>query len=93
MNSDDLTKEQAKALSTALYPGVNFLVRLKGRMQKAGFPQSDKLYQLVVAAYDASWLLSHELHYMSCDGVYGTPKVPKPEANATKKPVSDESSR
>jgi hypothetical protein len=29
MNSDDLTKEQAKALSTALFPGVNFLVRLK----------------------------------------------------------------
>jgi hypothetical protein len=80
MNSDDLTKEQAAALKTALFPGINFLVRLKSRMQKAGFPQTDKLFELVCAAYDASWLLSHELHYMSCDGVYRVPKQKKPEA-------------
>jgi hypothetical protein len=79
MNSDDLTKEQAAALKTALFPGINFLVRLKTRMQKAGFKDTDKLYELVCAAYDASWLLSHELHYMSCDGVYRTPKPPKPK--------------
>ena len=80
MNSDDLTKEQAKAVSTALFPGINFLVRLKTRMQKAGFRDTDKLYELVCAAYEASWLLSHELHYMSCDGVYRVPKQNKPTA-------------
>ena len=42
-------------------------------MQKAGFPDTDKLYELVGAAYDASWLLSHERHYRSCDGVSGRP--------------------
>ncbi len=43
-------------------------------MQKAGFPQNDKLYELVAAAYEASWRLSHKLHYCSCDGVYRVPK-------------------
>ena len=74
MNSDDLTNEQATAINTALFPGVNFLVRLKTRMEKAGFPQNDKLYELVAAAYEASWRLSHELHYRSCDGVYPVSK-------------------
>jgi hypothetical protein len=46
-------------------------------MQKAGFRDTDKLYELVCKAYDAPWLLSHEMHYMSCDAVYRVPK-PKP---------------
>ena len=83
MNCDDLTHEQAMALNTALFPGVNFLVRLKTRMQKAGFPQNDKVYQLVCEAYEASWRLSHELHYRSCDGVY---RVPKETDAANKEP-------
>jgi hypothetical protein len=69
MTSDDLTKSQAKAIREALFPGVNYLVRLKTRMEKSGFPGDDKLYQLVCEAYEASWRLSMEVHYLSCDGV------------------------
>ena len=43
MSSDDLTKEKAKALSNSLYPGFNYLFRLRQRMEKAGFPAGDKV--------------------------------------------------
>ena len=75
MSSDDLTKSQAKQLSESLFPGVNFLLRLKTRMEKAGFPQDDALYKLVSDTYDASWLLSIELHAMHATGV-GRPERP-----------------
>ena len=52
MTSDDLTKSQAKAIREALFPGMNYLVRLKKRMEKAGFPGDDKLCQLVCAAWE-----------------------------------------
>lgn len=68
MTSDDLTKSQAKAIVKALFPGVNYLVRLKERMEKSGFPGNDKLYQLVCTACEASNRLSNEVHYISCDG-------------------------
>jgi hypothetical protein len=54
MSSDDLTKAQAKAISEALFPGLNYLFRLERRMEKTGFTPEDKLYQLVRAAYDAA---------------------------------------
>lgn len=38
VNADDLAPEQAGIVSRAPYPGVNFLVRLKTRMEKAGLP-------------------------------------------------------
>ena len=69
MSSDDLTKSQAKQLSESLFPGVNFLLRLKTRMEKSGFPQDDALYNLVSDAYDASWELYRELHMMAASGV------------------------
>jgi hypothetical protein len=45
MTSDDLTKSQAQVISKALFPGVNYLVRLKTQMEKVDFPGDDKLYQ------------------------------------------------
>ena len=74
MTSDDLTKSQAKVISKALFPGVNYLVRLKTQMEKSGFPGDDELYQLVCKAYEASNRLSNEVHYMSCDGVGRPPR-------------------
>jgi hypothetical protein len=38
MNSNNLTKSQAKVIFEALFPGANYLVRLRDRMQKSGFP-------------------------------------------------------
>jgi hypothetical protein len=50
MNSDNITKSQAKVIFDALFPGANYLVRLRDRMQKSGFPPGDKLFQLVEKA-------------------------------------------
>jgi hypothetical protein len=75
MTSDDLTKSQANAIREALFPGMNYLYRLKTRMEKAGFPTHDKLYQLVLDAYEAANCLSVEVHYMSCNGVGRPPRA------------------
>jgi hypothetical protein len=37
MNSDDLTPEQAGTLYRGLVGGMNYLLRLRTRMEKAGF--------------------------------------------------------
>lgn len=61
MSSDELTRTQVKAIRDALFPGLNYLYRLKQRMVKAGFPEDDKLYKLVCEAYEASWALRLEV--------------------------------
>ena len=76
MNSDDITKSQAKIISEALFPGTNYLVRLKKKMEDQDFPRDDKLYVLVCAAYDAMLRVCHEVHYLGCDGVH-RPKRPE----------------
>jgi hypothetical protein len=48
---------------------MNYLVRLKTRMEEVGFPPADPLYKLVAGAYDAMHRLSVETHYLSCKGV------------------------
>jgi hypothetical protein len=69
MNSSNIAKAQATVIFEALYPGANYLVRLRDRMQKSGFPPGDKLFQLVEKAHDAMRQLRSELHYMTCGGV------------------------
>jgi hypothetical protein len=76
MNSNDITKGQASINSDALYPGFNYVARLRERMEKAGFPRGDKLYQLASKAHDAMRQLSSELYYMTCGGV-GRPDRPE----------------
>jgi hypothetical protein len=65
MNSRDLTHEQFRKLDEALFRGVNYLVRLKTRMEKEGFPENDPLYVRVKAAYEASRELSRFAHSQS----------------------------
>jgi hypothetical protein len=69
INREAITKAQAKALSKALYPHVNYLSRLRKRMEAVGFPPNDRLYLLVRKAHDALDELSIAVHYLSCDGV------------------------
>ena len=76
MSSDDITKSQAKVIYEALFPGTNYLVRFKKKMEKVGFPHDDKLYLLVCKTYDAAIELGHEVHYLGCDGVH-RPKSPE----------------
>lgn len=82
MDRTDVKKSQAKVISEALFPNVNYLYRLKTRMEKVGFPHDDKLYQLVSNAYDAMHRLSVEVHYLSCDGVGRA--TPKEDSDAAK---------
>src|SRR6267142_2596074 len=67
MDRETIRKSQAKVISSALFPGMNYLYRLRERMQKVGFPHDDKLYLLVSNAYDAMHRLSVAVHYLSCD--------------------------
>jgi hypothetical protein len=69
MNSNDITKSHAKVIFDAHFPGANYLVRHRARMQKSCFPSGDKLFLLVEKAHDAMRQLRSELHYVSCDGV------------------------
>ncbi len=87
MNADDLTPEQAGILSRGLFRGLNFLVRLKTRMEKSGFPPNDPLYQLVAKAYDATHRLSVDLHYRSCRS--GVNRQSKNTAKGEPKPQSE----
>jgi hypothetical protein len=78
MDSKTLKPWQAKAICEALFPGVNYLFRLRQRMEKTGFPLNDDLYKHVCAAYDAANRLANRAHYLSCSGTaapgsFGTP--------------------
>jgi hypothetical protein len=69
MSRGDIQKWQAKRISEALFPATNYLIRLRQRMEKRGFPHDDPLYREVCAAYDAIHRLGMSMHYLSCDGV------------------------
>ena len=43
MTSDDLTAEQASRLYEALFPHVNYLLRLKKRLEDLRFAEDDPL--------------------------------------------------
>jgi len=73
MNSSKLTTAQAARLHRALYPHLNYLCRLRRRMELIGFPSGDPLFVLVSPAYDSLQRLSVEVHYMSCRSGVGRP--------------------
>jgi hypothetical protein len=75
MTRDDLTTEQAATLNKSIRKHLAYLIRLRTRMEKAGFSLTDALLQSVTAAYNATYHLSVELHYLSCkSGVGRAPK-------------------
>ncbi len=86
MDRSAVTKEQAKTINKALFPGLNYLCRLRERMEKVGFPQDDKLFLMVCKAYDAVRALHGETHYLSCDGVGNPLKKENSEENTVAKP-------
>ena len=57
MDRDSVKKSQATSINKALYPKLNYLYRLRKRMEEVGFPHDDKLYLLVCKAYDAMYAL------------------------------------
>jgi hypothetical protein len=65
MRSDDLTREQARALKNKLHPMLGYLSRLKRRMSYRGFLPDDELMQAVVRAEAAMHELHVLVHYIS----------------------------
>jgi Protein of unknown function (DUF1501) len=50
---NDLTKEQAREISKVIESYQRYLVRLRTRMEKRGFPPTDRTYVNVCRAFDA----------------------------------------
>ncbi len=65
MTSDELTAEQASRLYEALFPHVNYLLRLKKRLEDLRFAADDPLRLAATRAYEAAWELRQEAHRRS----------------------------
>ena len=63
---DSLKAWQAEQIRDSLFPSINYLVRLKKRMEETGFLPTDPLLTLVTKAYDAIHALYSEMNYQSC---------------------------
>ncbi len=65
MNTDELTPEQAKRIYDALWPSLNYLARLKRRIDGQAFPLDDPLRREVEHAHAAMQALCVRLNYMA----------------------------
>jgi hypothetical protein len=73
MERHDLTHEQARNLQDRLYPVLNFLARLRDRMERRGFERGDELFRLAAEANEAVRKLRANVHLMSCRSGVGEP--------------------
>jgi hypothetical protein len=69
MNSNQLSKAQAKHMHTALAPALRYLNRLYERLNARSFTPEDRLYRAAFKAQAALSELVMVLHYLTCDGV------------------------
>ena len=69
MNSNDLSKAQARKMHGALVPTLRYLNRLYERLNARSFAPEDRLYRATVKAQAALGELVMVLHYLTCDGV------------------------
>jgi hypothetical protein len=65
MDSRQLTPDQAGKLYEALFPHLNYLLRLKKRLEAKGFPVDDPLMVAAADAYQATWRLRQQAHGLS----------------------------
>jgi hypothetical protein len=65
MNSTDLAAAQARELHAALFPHLNYLLRLTRRLEELRFSADDPLRVAAQNAYDASWRLAQEAHHLA----------------------------
>jgi hypothetical protein len=61
MQSEDLTRDQTRALQERLEPMLAYLNKLRRRMQNKGFPLDDELWIAASNAQDAMQKLITEL--------------------------------
>lgn len=67
MDSDDLTAEQLERIHEVLGGFMNYLVRLKLRMEENSFPDDDRLFRCVKDTHEELHKLLVHLHYQECD--------------------------
>jgi len=77
MDSKSITVRQARRIFDALFPLGNYVVRLKCRMEKTGFPPNDPLFLAVKDADEALNRLYMMVHRLSVKSGMGEP--PRPE--------------
>jgi len=65
MNNREPSTEQASALHAALFPRVNFLLRLSWRLEDLRFPADDPLRAAAKRADDSAMRLHQEAHRLS----------------------------
>ena len=73
MESADLTLAQSQSMLTAVRRQLDYLDRLRRRMDATGFPPTDLLYQSTLRAFNAMQELSVRLHYVSSQRTRGRP--------------------
>ena len=73
MTSDDLTTEQARRVGVVVGRYLNYLGRLRERMQRRGFSPQDPLVVSVTKAWNETHELRVRLHYLSCSSGVGRP--------------------
>jgi hypothetical protein len=60
--SRKMSHEEAAVISRGLFPGANYLIRLRGRMVQAGFAPDDEIFKLVCKAQEAMQHLCSVVH-------------------------------
>lgn len=71
MNSEAIKPWQAEKINKSVGPSLNYLGRLRHRMEKRGFPMSDPYYRTVCTAFDAMQAIFVQTHYLSCTSGVG----------------------
>jgi hypothetical protein len=69
MNSNSLSKAQARQMHAALAPTLRYLNRLNERLNARSFSPDDRLYRAAGKAQAAMSELVMVLHCLTCDGV------------------------
>jgi hypothetical protein len=66
MDSSDLKPQQAARLCAALRRSLDYVGRVRRRMEQLGFPPDDSLYRAASRAHDALQEFHVRAHYCSC---------------------------
>jgi hypothetical protein len=72
MDTRKLTKDEARKIGKGLFPGANYLIRLRQRMVLAGFSPLDPVFLLVVKAQDTMQHLCSAVHSAGCSNLHGS---------------------
>jgi hypothetical protein len=66
-----MTTDEARKIARGLFPGANYLIRLRQRMTIAGFLPTDPVFKLVIKAQDLMQEICTEVDYAGCDSGVG----------------------